>query len=370
MAARTKRGSGTVDQIGNAFRGRLSILVDGKRERPEVYGKTPTDCRNALRKLQHKIESGEVTAKHDRESVAGYLTDWLGTSNRESSTILRYASLVKKVISYKGFAGLKMHELSPMEIGKLYKAMASETDSERHKMQAMLHSAFEDARHMRRIAFNPADLPKKQKPKYKRKDVRPLDELQETAFLAAIAGDKNEVMYRLALDSGARQAELWALDWADVDFKTGTIRFHQNLKDGFNNTLVRGETKVHEERSLSISAETLAALREFRKADMSRRLLFPNAVGGFIRRNNFGRRDWASIVAKAGLEDEQFTFHVLRHTCATMLLRAGESIANVSKRLGHSKISTTLDYYGHVLPQDERACANAFSARLRKYGLA
>jgi len=52
-----------------------------------------------------------------------------------------------------------------------------------------------------------------------------------------------------------------------------------------------------------------------------------------------------------------------------MLLRNGETIANVSKRLGHSKISTTLDYYAQALPQDDARPANPFEERLRRYGV-
>jgi hypothetical protein len=51
-----------------------------------------------------------------------------------------------------------------------------------------------------------------------------------------------------------------------------------------------------------------------------------------------------------------------------MFLRNGETIANVSKRLGYSKVSTTLDYYAHALPQDDARPANAFEQGVRRYG--
>jgi len=231
----------------------------------------------------------------------------------------------------------------------------------------LLHTAFEDARHLRRISFNPCDIPKKQKPKYESPDVNPFDEFQEAAFLAAVKGDENEAMYLLALDSGARQGELWALEWNDVDLKTGVIRIRQTLKDDGANLMI-GPTKGKTERSLTISPTTLAALRTLRRLDLSQELVFPNENGGYIRRQNFNRRDWARIIRKAGLSGLGFTFHDLRHSCATMLLRNGETIPNVGKRLGHSKISTTLDYYAHALPQDDARPANAFEERIRRYG--
>ncbi len=86
-----------------------------------------------------------------------------------------------------------------------------------------------------------------------------------------------------------------------------------------------------------------------------------------MRRQNFNRRNWLSILEKANLSGMWFTFHDLRHSCATMLLRNGESIASVSKRLGHSKVSTTLDYYAHPLPRDDARSADAFKRRLAQY---
>ena len=135
MAARTKRGNGSIrfDKKANAYVGRLSILVNGKRERPTVTGKTFTECSNALRRLQHKIESGETMAARDRETVAAYLANWLEVSNLASSTLTRYRSLATKVIARTWFADLKMHELAPTHVLKLYKAMASESDRRERK---------------------------------------------------------------------------------------------------------------------------------------------------------------------------------------------------------------------------------------------
>jgi integrase len=43
-------------------------------------------------------------------------------------------------------------------------------------------------------------------------------------------------------------------------------------------------------------------------------------------------------------------FHDLRHTHATILLRQGRSVKEVSQRLGHSGVTITLQTYAHVLP--------------------
>ena len=62
------------------------------------------------------------------------------------------------------------------------------------------------------------------------------------------------------------------------------------------------------------------------------------------------------------------TFHTLRHTHATWLLYNGGDIRTVSERLGHAKVSTTLELYAHVLPGRDDAAAEAFGDVLEEVG--
>jgi integrase len=55
-------------------------------------------------------------------------------------------------------------------------------------------------------------------------------------------------------------------------------------------------------------------------------------------------------------------FHLLRRTCATLLLQAGTPIHVVSERLGLSKVSMTMEVYAHVLPDVQREAASALGA--------
>ena len=52
--------------------------------------------------------------------------------------------------------------------------------------------------------------------------------------------------------------------------------------------------------------------------------------------------------------------HDLRHTHATLMLKAGIHPKIVSERLGHASISITLDTYSHVLPGLQKAAAEKF----------
>ena len=91
-------------------------------------------------------------------------------------------------------------------------------------------------------------------------------------------------------------------------------------------------------------------------------LVFPNRVDKPMDANNLYHRDWKGLLERAGLADQSFTFHALRHTCATTLLRQNVSPKIVQHRLGHATISQTMDTYSHVMPDMGDVTAEALEA--------
>lgn len=77
--------------------------------------------------------------------------------------------------------------------------------------------------------------------------------------------------------------------------------------------------------------------------------VFTDVDGGVLRGARFRRRYWKPAVEAAGLPSE-LRFHDLRHTCASILIAQGAHPKEIQARLGHSSIRTTLDTYGHLLP--------------------
>ena len=61
---------------------------------------------------------------------------------------------------------------------------------------------------------------------------------------------------------------------------------------------------------------------------------------------------------------DEFRLYDLRHSCATLLLLAGENPKVVSERLGHASITLTLDTYSHVLPSMQQRAAEKLEAIL------
>jgi integrase len=65
-----------------------------------------------------------------------------------------------------------------------------------------------------------------------------------------------------------------------------------------------------------------------------------------------------------------YTAHKLRHVCASLLIASGASDIQVAHQMGHSKIETTKNVYGHLFAQDRTtilAAMNQAVSRLHAY---
>lgn len=83
-------------------------------------------------------------------------------------------------------------------------------------------------------------------------------------------------------------------------------------------------------------------------------LIFPSSAGTPLTASNI-RRDFRKLLKASGLP--KIRFHDLRHTAASLMLNHGIPVLIVSKRLGHSKPSITIDVYGHLIPSRQEEAA-------------
>jgi len=137
----------------------------------------------------------------------------------------------------------------------------------------------------------------------------------------------------LALLTGARRGELFSLRWADVDLACAAVTFSWKT------------TKTSKARRVPLCAEAVRVLRAWRDqqpepARDDDHLVFPSPQTS-ERLDNITTA-WGQIVAKAKLRD--FTFHDLRHSFASRLVRAGVDLYVVQRLLGHASPIMTQRY--------------------------
>ncbi|MCO1660920.1 tyrosine-type recombinase/integrase [Pseudonocardia sp. S2-4] len=94
------------------------------------------------------------------------------------------------------------------------------------------------------------------------------------------------------------------------------------------------------------------------------RLLFTDNHGNALRRTRFSREIWRPTVTAVGARHGT-GFHDLRHYYASLLIRHGESVKTVQRRLGHATAAETLDTYARLWPDSDERTREAIDSVLR-----
>jgi integrase len=92
--------------------------------------------------------------------------------------------------------------------------------------------------------------------------------------------------------------------------------------------------------------------------------VFTDALGNPLDSDRVSKA-FAKVVRQAMLP--HIRFHDLRHCHASLLLAEGTNIKAISERLGHSKVSTTLNVYSHLLPNIQATAAAGLERQLNKH---
>lgn len=97
--------------------------------------------------------------------------------------------------------------------------------------------------------------------------------------------------------------------------------------------------------------------------------LFTTTRGNLVRHGPFYKRVFRPAPVKA-LPDRlhALRWHDLRPTCASLSLAVEPSLHIVKERLGHTDIRTTINIYGHLLPEADAALADGLDAAHRSVG--
>ena len=193
-------------------------------------------------------------------------------------------------------------------------------------------------------------------PADRKRDIRFLTSEELDRLADAMPAEYRPMVF-LAGVLGLRFSEVTGLRVGRVDLLRGTLEVAETIAEVRGHVL-RADVKTNASRRTlplpSFLTEELSAhfrARGLTGADPDA-LIFVADDGGPVRAANFRHRVWKEATRDADLEG--LTFHHLRHTSVGFLIDAGAHLAVMQRRIGHSSIRTTLDVYGHVLPDTDQ----------------
>jgi integrase len=198
---------------------------------------------------------------------------------------------------------------------------------------------------------------------------------ERTAWLLdAATGARLRIPILLAITTGMRRGEILALRWQDIDFDAGLLRVQRSLQETKAGVLTFKVPKSRRGlRPITLGGIAVEMLREQRDRQGRLRVQLGEAYenndlvccreDGTIWPPSAFTSAYRDLLRRRGIENTRF--HDLRHGHASQLIRDGISPKLVSERLGHSKVSFTLETYSHVLPGMQEEAAKKADLALR-----
>jgi len=214
-----------------------------------------------------------------------------------------------------------------------------------------LHSAILDAVDEGLLEYDPARkvmIRGKMLSTTKKKKYLNQSELQSLLKQLDLSSEvNNDWLILLTAKTGIRFAEALGVTPSDFDFKNSTLKIdktwdYKGNAGGFQPT--KNQSSV---RELPIDRQAVEQFRSLVKDLPADKPVF---IDGRMFNSTVNNR-LKRLCNNAGIPT--ISIHGLRHTHASLLLFAGVSIASVSKRLGHSNMTTTQQTYLHIVSELE-----------------
>jgi len=338
-------------------RGRNYIITyyEGSgRRRWETVGPNLHEARQVLAERMSERRTGKSRAPRDKMTVAelvkkwkeNYLTVQQQLGRLKPSTLRSYQSNLDGHIA-PFFGAIPLSDVRLASVQDFIKALLGKGLAPKTigNVIVILKEMFKHAVQWRYLDANPVQYVERPRGEDKEMDVFTPAEIRR------LLGAQEEPLRTLLLTAvltGMRQGELFGLQWEDVDFARHQIHVRRSLWHG---TL--GTPKSRRSRRAIDMPQTLEQALQQLSTTRRSEFVFCSERGTPIDADNFRHREFPEALRRAELR--RIRFHDLRHTYTSLLIAHGAHPKYIQAQLGHASIQTTLDRYGHLMPQLHQA---------------
>ena len=372
MAKRRKHGDGSVRlRKDGRWEGRVVIGYDekGLPKTKNVLAKTKTECAVKLKELRERLETPAPEPTRPGITLGAWLDRWYQEykkANLRPNTQMSYERRIYQHI-IPALGHIQLDKLTTGDIQQFYTGLkqsgrllrtelygAGLSDQTIRGIHTTLHAALDKAVEEKLIFRNPADSCKLPPVKGREMKILTPEEIQRLLIQAREDGCYELLL--LELSTGLRRGEILALQWSDLNFRTGALRVERQVQRIQGKLVVSQPKTKASSRSLVLPRPILHVLLRYREGSSSR-WIFPSPKKRDSPLDPAAvRKKLSKILERAGCKHVRF--HDLRHTFATNALEHGMDIKTLSAIIGHVSSATTLNVYAHVSDEMRQRAAD------------
>ena len=359
--------------------GRWQVSIDlprsptGKRRtKAETIEGTKAQAERKLREMLTALDRGQNPVPANvtlREWLDRWMSEKIAPPKRRQRTQETYRNVIDRhIVPHLG--NQKLSKIGPIHIQELEDHLSTHLSPKMvNQVHIVLSGAFKHALKMELIHRNPVALVSP--PPVKRSEVKS-PEISSVRRVLELARDEGHILFpamHLIAYTGMRRGEGIGLRWEHVNLEDGTLQVETSRVQTRAGVIQEAPKTDSGRRTINLDHSTVEVLKEHQRRQSEARkemgVLFQD--GGWVFTDELGRpispKRFYDSVKQYGrrVGSPRMTVKNLRHFHATLMLQNGENPVIVSKRLGHSKVSITLDIYAHVLPGWQQEAAEAFA---------
>ncbi len=341
-------------------------IIEGKRKRKEKGGfRTKSECEKALRVALNEFEqNGSIFTASEiffNEFLDNWYNDYVLINCKYTTT-----DYYKRIINLHlkpYFKEKKLKQITPVILQNFLnsKMINGYSKNSVSNFYGVLSGSLKYAVYpCNYIKENPMTYVKMPKYAEKIKGANDLKIISYDNFNKILErfpfGSSFYIPLQIAFHTGMRGGEIVALKWENVDLENRIISVNHTLVSKGMGIFELGTPKTKSSyRKIDIGDTLVTILKKHNIYQKENKLRYGSHYtdSDFVCTKENGElvnTDSLKYLSRIVNYELQipFNFHSLRHTHATMLIENGANIKTVQKRLGHSRLSTTMDTYTHV----------------------
>lgn len=360
MASIVKRGKNYHVRV--SWRDKSGVL----KQKSKGGFKTKNEARQYAVELEQQLFTG-VNIKQKKIPFSEYFANWYEVYKQPTSkhsTQQRYEVAIRQINEY--FQDIAIQDITRHD----YQVFLNQYGTNRSKntvriMHSMIKACVSSAMYDEiirknfteniQLVFDPA--------RTRKIDYLSLEELKRLTSLCLSGRQKrytSRYMILTAIMTGMRIGEIMALTWDDINYQRQTITVNKTW-DYQNGGGFKSTKNDSSNRTIYVTQQLLDWLSELKENNSD--MVFENARGQ-IPTSAAANNTLRALLKQAEINKPSFHFHSLRHTHVAYLLSKGIDIFVISKRLGHSDLSTTTDTYAYLIHEYQQTQINEIKKNL------